>query len=81
MAHGGQGDCAIDRVIEVSGLLQLGHAFGIRSVGCLEIPARPICESQERHCSAAPEMVVNGCEFERPPDVCHGFWYIAPNQG
>ena len=53
-----QGDCATDGVGDVPGPLHTRHAIGIRPVRCLEIPARPVGESQERRCRAAPEMVV-----------------------
>ena len=43
-----QGDGAPDYVRDVPGLLHTRHALGIRPVRCLEIPARPGCESQER---------------------------------
>ena len=50
----GQSDCAIDCVRDVPGHLQTSHAIGKRPVCCLEIPARPGCESQER--AAAPRL-------------------------
>ena len=76
-----QGDGATDGVRDVPGLLQTRHAIGIRPVRCLEIPARPGGESQERRCRSAPEMVVLRDEVERPPGVFHGVGHIAPRQG
>ena len=76
-----QGDGATDCVRDVPGLLQLRHALGIRPVRCLEIPARPGGESQERRCRSALEMVVLRDEVERPPGVFHGAGHIAQSQG
>src|SRR6266545_2875933 len=75
------GDCAPDCVRDVPGPLHMSHAIGIHAVGGLEIPARPECESQERHCPSTPEMVVLRDEVERPPGVCHGAGHIAQNEG
>ena len=77
----GQGDCATDGVRDVPGPLQTRHAIGIRPVRCLEIPARPGCEPQERRCRSAPEMVVLRYEVERPPGVFHGAGHIAQQPG
>ena len=79
--YSSQGDCAIDCVRDVPGLLQTRHAIGIRPVRCLEISARPGCESQEPRCPSARQMVVLRCEVERAPGICHGPWHIAPSQG
>ena len=76
-----QSDCAIDCVRDVPGQLHTSHAIGKHPVCCLEIPARPGCESQERRCRSAPEMVVLRYEVERPPGVFHGGGHIAPSQG
>src|SRR6266508_6277490 len=75
------GDCATDCVREVPGLVHPRHALGIRPVRCLEIPTRPVCESQERRCRSAPQMVFLRYELERPPGVCHGLGHIASSQG
>ena len=72
-----QGDCATDCVRDVPGLLHTSHAIGKHPVCCLEIPARPGCESQERRCRSAPEMVVLRYEVEHPPGVFHGAGHIA----
>jgi hypothetical protein len=75
-----QGDHATDRLRDNPGPLHPRHALGIRPVGRLEIPARP-CQSQERHCRSALEMVVLRNEVERSPRVCHRVGYIAQCQG
>src|SRR4028118_840753 len=68
-AYIGRSHCAPDRVGDVPGPLQNRHALGIGPVSCLEIPARPGCESQERRCRSAPEMVVLRQEADPPPRV------------
>src|SRR6266853_462920 len=76
-----QGDRATDGVRDVPGPLHPRHAIGIRLMRCLEIPTRPICESQEPRCRSAPEMVILRDEVEYPPGVFHGVGHIAQSQG
>src|SRR5260370_28448914 len=53
-----QGDGTTDGVRDVPGHAHVCHAIGKQPVCCLEIPARPGCEPQERRCRSAPEMLV-----------------------
>ena len=62
-------------------LCRLRHAIGIRPVRCLEIPARPEGEPQERRCRSPREMVILGCEVEHLPGICHGVRHIAQQPG
>ena len=75
------GDSAADQVREVPGLLQTGHAVGIPTVGCIEIPVGPVRESEERCCCAAPEVVVLADQVERLPRVGHGAGRVAEDPG
>ena len=77
----GQHDRATDRIGGVPGLLQARHAIGIRPVRRLEVPARPGGEPQKPRRPSAGQMVVLGCDLERPPSVRHGPWHIATGQG
>src|SRR6266536_819991 len=66
---------------DVPGPLQPRHAFGIRRVRRLEVPARPGREPQEPRCPGTAEVVLLRRTIERPPGVPHGAEHIAPSQG
>src|SRR5947209_4877533 len=76
-----QCDCAPDCVSDVPGHLQMSHAIGIRLVRCLEIPAQPGCEPQERCGPSEREVVILRYQVEHPPGVFHGAIQIAQSQG
>src|ERR1044071_7652185 len=48
---------------------------------CLEIPARPCCQPQQRHCRSTLELVVLWEQLERPPRVGHSIGDMAQRLG
>ena len=73
--------CTTDYVRDVARHLQTGHAIGKGPVRCLQIPARPGCEAQERSCRSAPEMFFPRREVECPLSVFRRAWHIAQSLG
>jgi hypothetical protein len=67
-----EGHGAAKRVGDEPGPLHTGHTSGVRSVRCLEIPARPVREAHKRRRATAPEVVFLREEVERPPRMANG---------
>src|SRR5690242_9800770 len=76
-----QGDDAPDSIRDVPAPLHIRDTLGKRPMRCLEIPARPIGEAQERRCRTAPYIVVLRNKVERPLTVLHRGGHIATHQG
>ena len=75
---------AIDRAQHVGvvpGPLQAGHGVDVQPARRVEVPARPVRESQEGGGRSAREMVVLAGEVQRAPGVRHRARDITPDQG
>src|SRR4028118_1045629 len=72
---------ATDRNKDVAGHPHIRHEIDKGSMGCLQVPARPICDPQKRSQDSALVIVTPRQEIERPPGVRHGAGHIAESLG
>ena len=76
-----QRDRAAEGIGNVPGPPQSRHAFGVRRMPCLEVPARPGREPQQARCPGPAEVVVLRRKFECPPGVPNGAGQHRPEPG